>query len=379
MVKKKTQKKQTRDMSLDQFIQTLAARDNGRIVNEDTAMSIAAVWQAVRLKTHGVASLPLQVFERDEKSGLEKVAFSHRLNLLFRKPNKLMTQYKFIETMQKNLELTGNAYAEIQRNNAGFPIALWPIPSKLVSVEVIEQEGIQDISYRIQTGKNCSILLSENIIHVKGLSTDGIVGLSKLRHAMDSMSVNLAATKYGANFFQNQARPSGLITIPNTKQADIEKVRKDIIASYSGLGAVGGIMVAPEGFGFTPFDIKPEEAQFLQTRKFSNEEIANWFGLRAYMLTGANSAFSNIAQQQIDFHTYSIRPECINWEQELDAKLLVDNKYSVKFNMDSILRADPLVRLSVIEKSIQIGLMTLDEARKLENLPPLPSNQQGSQ
>lgn len=353
---------------------------SGKPVNEHTAMQMTAVYSCVRILAEAVAGLPLHLYKYTDSGGKEK-ALSHPLYfLLHDEPNPEMSSFVFRETMMTHLLLWGNAYAQIIRNGKGEVIALYPLMPNRMSVDR-DSSGNLYYSYTrysddAPTMNGVSVTLRpSDVLHIPGLGFDGLVGYSPIAMAKNAIGMAIACEEYGAKFFANGAAPGGVLEHPGTIK-DPQKVRESWNAAYQGSSNSHRIAVLEEGMKYQPIGISPEQAQFLETRKFQINEIARIFRVPPHMVGDLEkSSFSNIEQQSLEFVKYTLDPWVIRWEQAISRALLRSDEkkqYFSKFNVDGLLRGDYVSRMSGYATARQNGWMSANDIRELENLDRIP-------
>jgi len=352
--------------------------NSGKTVNERTAMQTSAVYACVRILAESVAGLPLHVHERTDTGG--KVAKpSHPLyRLLHDEPNGEMTSFVFRETMMAHLLLWGNAYAQIIRDGRGYPTALYPLLPDRMSVE---RKNDGRIVYTYQSDKGEVKLGRENVLHIPGLGFDGLVGYSPVAMAKNAVGMSLATEEYGARFFANGANPGGVLEHPGTIK-DIARVKESWNQGYQGSGNAHKVALLEEGMKFHQIGIPPEQAQFLETRKFQINEIARIFRVPPHMVGDLEkSSFSNIEQQSLEFVKYTLDPWVIRWEQSLGQALLLPGEKAslfIKFNLDGLLRGDYQSRMEGYSIGIQNGFLSVNDVRAWEDMNLLSDGEGGN-
>ena len=354
---------------------------SGKPVNEHTAMQMTAVYSCVRILAEAVAGLPLHLYKYTDSGGKEK-ALSHPLYfLLHDEPNPEMSSFVFRETMMTHLLLWGNAYAQIIRNGKGEVIALYPLMPNRMSVDR-DSSGNLYYSYTrysddAPTMNGVTVTLRpSDVLHIPGLGFDGLVGYSPIAMAKNAIGMAIACEEYGAKFFANGAAPGGVLEHPGTIK-DPQKVRDSWNAAYQGSSNSHRVAVLEEGMKYQPIGISPEQAQFLETRKFQINEIARIFRVPPHMVGDLEkSSFSNIEQQSLEFVKYTLDPWVIRWEQAISRALLRSDEkkqYFSKFNVDGLLRGDYVSRMSGYATARQNGWMSANDIRELENLDRIPA------
>ena len=357
---------------------------SGKVVNERTAMQMTAVYSCVRILSEAIAGLPLFVYKYGTDGSKEKYLDHPLWRVLHDEPNPEMTSFVFRETMMNHLLLTGNAYAQIIRNARGEVVALYPLMPDRVTVDRDSQGRLfyryyksSDEAPEVGKAKQADIVFAPtDILHVLGLGYDGLVGYSPIAMAKNAVGLAMAAEEYGAKFFANGAAPSGVLEHPGTIK-DPERIRQSWQSTFGGSANSNKIAVLEEGLKYTPIAISPEQAQFLETRKFQINEIARIFRVPPHMLADLEkSSFSNIEQQSLEFVKYTLDPWVIRWEQAMNKSLLLDSEKRTvftKFNVDGLLRGDYASRMTGYATARQNGWMSANDIRELENLDRIPA------
>ena len=363
----------------------MGGSSSGKAVTERSAMQMTAVYSCVRILSEAVAGLPLHVYRYNDSGGKEK-AVDHPLYLLLHdEPNPEMTSFIFRETLMTHLLLWGNAYAQIIRNGKGEIIALYPLmPNKMT----VDRDENGHLYYRynrsndeaIQSKESTVILQPKDVLHIPGLGFDGLVGYSPIAMAKNAIGLAIATEEYGAKFFANGAAPSGVLEHPGTIK-DPSKVREAWQSQFGGSSNSGKVAVLEEGMKYTPISISPEQAQFLETRKFQINEIARIFRVPPHMVGDLEkSSFSNIEQQSLEFVKYTLDPWVVRWEQAISRALFTADekkRYFVKFNLEGLLRGDYQSRMTGYATARQNGWMSANDIRELENLDLIPEEDGG--
>lgn len=358
---------------------------SGNRVTEQSAMQMTAVYACVRILSEAIAGLPLHLYHYTETGSKEK-AIKHPLYfLLHDEPNPEMTSFVFRETMMTHLLLYGNAYSQIIRNGKGEVIGLYPLMPNRMTVDR-DDKGQIYYQYLVSdsdapTMKEGTVnLKKEDVLHIPGLGFDGLVGYSPIAMAKNAIGLSIATEEYGAKFFANGATPGGILEYPGTVK-DPDRVRESWNKGFSGRNS-HKVAILEEGMKYTPISISPNEAQFLETRKFQIDEIARIFRIPPHMVGDLEkSSFSNIEQQSLEFVKYTLEPWLMRWEQSINRALLSPNEkstYFVKFNVDGLLRGDYQSRMSGYATARQNGWMSANDIRELENLDLIPVEEGGN-
>lgn len=357
----------------------------GKNVNERSAMQMTAVYSCVRILAEAVAGLPLHLYRYKEDGGKERAIDNNLYHLLHDEPNKEMSSFIFRETLMTHLLLWGNAYAQIIRNGKGEVVALYPLMPNKMQVDRDENGELYYIYTRssdeAKTMDGVTVYLTpRDVLHIPGLGFDGLVGYSPIAMAKNAIGLAIATEEYGAKFFANGAAPSGVLEHPGTIK-DPSRLRENWNSTFGGSANSGKVAVLEEGMKYTPISISPEQAQFLETRKFQIDEIARIFRVPPHMVGDLEkSSFSNIEQQSLEFVKYTLDPWVIRWEQSLSRALLNDDekrKYFFKFNLEGLLRGDYESRMSGYAVARQNGWMSANDIRELENMDKIPAEDGG--
>lgn len=360
---------------------------SGKPVNERTAMQTTAVYSCVRILAEAIASLPLHVYEYTDSGGKNMVHDHPLYYLLHDEPNPEMTSFVFRETLMSHLLIWGNAYAQIIRDGAGRVIGLYPLLPDKVEVERDERGRLYYI-YRRNSDENPAfkqygefVLKQEDVLHIPGLGFDGLIGYSPIAMAKNAVGMTLACEEYGASFFANGANPGGVLEHPGVLK-DPGKVRESWNSVYGGVHNAHKVAVLEEGMKYQQIGIPPEEAQFLETRKFQINEIARLYRIPPHMVGDLEkSSFSNIEQQSLEFVKYTLDPWVIRWEQAMQKALLLPgekSKYFIKLNVDGLLRGDYASRMNGYAVGRQNGWLSSNDIREMEDLNPIPDEEGGN-
>lgn len=360
---------------------------SGKPVNERTAMQTTAVYACVRILAEAIASLPLHVYEYQDDGG-KKLVHDHPLYyLLHDEPNPEMTSFVFRETLMSHLLIWGNAYAQIIRDGAGRVLGLYPLLPDKMDVQRNDKGNIYYV-YSRNSDENPMFkeygnikLKAEDVLHIPGLGFDGLIGYSPIAMAKNAVGMTLACEEYGASFFANGANPGGVLEHPGVLK-DPSKVRESWNSVYRGVNNAHKIAVLEEGMKYQQIGIPPEEAQFLETRKFQINEIARLYRIPPHMVGDLDkSSFSNIEQQSLEFVKYTLDPWVIRWEQSLQRSLLLPGekgKYFIKLNVDGLLRGDYQSRMNGYAVGRQNGWFSANDIREMENMNPIPDEEGGN-
>lgn len=359
---------------------------SGKRVSEISAMQITGVYACVRVLAESIAGLPLHLFREDESGNTHKATEHPLFFLLHDEPNTEMTSFNFKETLMSHLLIWGNCYCQIIRNGKGEVLALYPLMPDRMKVDRDEkgqlyyEYTLRDADPLRNTKSSTVTLKPVDVLHIPGLGFDGLVGYSPIAMAKNAIGISIAAEEYGSKFFANGATPSGILEHPGIIK-DPNKVRDAWNSAFGGSNNSGKVAVLEEGMKYSPISIPPEQAQFLETRKFQLNEIARIFRVPPHMIGDLEkSTFSNIEQQSLEFVKYTLEPWLIRWEQALNRSLLSADekkKYFFKFNVDGLLRGDYQSRMNGYATARQNGWMSSNDIRRLEGLDLIPPEEGG--
>lgn len=341
---------------------------SGVNVTEEAALQISAVYACVRIISETIGSLPLMVYDRLPNGGKRRRMRDSLHILLHDAPNDTQTAMEFREQMQAELCLRGNAYAQIIRDSRDFPIALVPLSTPAVT----PRWSGGTIVYDHQSSTGLRTFPKRDIFHLRGRSSDGLVGRSVLRDARDTFGVAIATQNYAGKFWRNDATPGVILKHPAKLSPE---AKKNLKASWdSAFGGEGqrGTAVIEEGMTFERITVPAEDAQFLETQKLSRSMICGIFGVPPHMIGDLDKAtFSNIEHQAIQFVTMSMRPWLVRWEQAIFQQLIFSNDIFAEFAVEGLLRGDIKSRYDAYSVGRNWGWLSVNDIRALENMNPI--------
>ena len=342
-------------------------------ITVSSALSSTPVWAAVNLISGTIGSLPLVLYRETPDGGKERARDLRLYDMLRWQPNPYQTAVELFEVGQGHLCLRGNAFFRLETNRADELIAIIPLHPDRMKLKLLS-DGVVEYHYDRGIGRP-RVFSSEEILHVKGLSSDGLIGYSPITIGAGAVAMNFAAENYGSRFFANSATPSGILSHPGKLKPEARaNVRKSWQAAH-GSAKQHSVALLEEGLSWTALSVSPEEAQFLETRKYQAEEIARLFNVPPHLLMLLDrSTFSNVTEQNRSFATNCIRPWAIRWEQAIRKSILerfTEQGTFVEFLMDALLRPDTMARAQANQVMLQNGALTIDEWRQRENLNPI--------
>ena len=351
---------------------------SGKAVNPSSAIQVSAVYACVRVIAETIASLPFHVYETTE-NGSRKAPEHPLYRLIHDEPNKEMTSFILRETMLAHLLLYGNAYCQIIRTGRDKIDSLYPLLPDKMEVDR-DAGGLLTYTYTTSDGKRWR-LEPRDVLHIPGLGFDGVMGYSPIALEKSAIGLGIAAEEYGSKFFSNGARPSGILTHPNTVK-DPAALRASWNAAYGSSSNASRVAVLEEGMTFVPLSLPNNEAQFLETRKFQVSEICRIFRVPPHMIGDLDRAtFSNIEHQSIDFAVHTIRPWLVRIEQAVNRALFSEKekeRFYVQFNLDGLMRGDYKSRMEGYAIARQNGWMSANDIRELENMNPMSDEEGGN-
>ena len=350
---------------------------SGKSVTVQSAIQLSTVYACVRVISETIASLPLGIYET-VNDGNEKATDHPLYKLLHDEPNSEMTSFVFREVMLAHLLLYGNSYSQIIRSGKNQVIGLYPLLPDHMDVDR-DSKGNLTYTYTTSDGKTVSIK-PRDVLHIPGLGFDGVMGYSPIALEKNAIGLGIASEEYGSKFFSNGARPSGILTHPNTVK-NPKALRESWNSACGGSSNSNRVAILEEGMKFEPIAIPNNEAQFLETRKFQVDEICRIFRVPPHLVGNLEHAtFSNIEHQSIDFAVHTIRPWLVRIEQAMNRALLSEQekgRFFVQFNIDGLMRGDYKSRMEGYAIGRQNGWLSANDIRALENQNPIPADQGG--
>lgn len=359
----------------DWFVDALTGPESstGIRVTPESALKWSAVFCAIRIISESIASLPIHLYETKGK-GRSRV-FDHPLVDLLDNPNSEMTRFELFEVLQSHLCLRGNCYAQKVMAPSGAILELVPLPVSQVSISRSAADGSLLYTYQDANGK--TVFGADEIVHVRGLGSDGVVGYSPVTLAREAIGLGLAAERFGGKLFKNGARPSAIVKHPKRLSEQVaSRLRSQLESIYSGIDNSHRIAVLEEGMEWEKTGFTPEDAQFLGSRKFQISEIARIFRVPPHMMADLEKAtFSNIEHQSQEFVTHTLRPWLVRWEHRLNRTLLEGEdrrRYKFEFSVEGLLRGDTTTRYAAYSTGRNWGWLSVNDIRRFENLSELP-------
>ena len=335
-------------------------------VTPENALKVSAIWACNKVISETVALLPFIVYRRADDGGKSRYQEHYLYSVLKDRPNRIQTSYEWRETLQTHLNLYGNAYSLIRRNYVGdIQSFSLPIHPTKVKVELLENETLR---YKVRQGDQSEkIYLQDEIMHLRGTTLNGYMGVSPIDAGSNSIGLAIAAELFGSKFFDNSARPSCTLTHPATlNQQAQDNLRNSVKAQGD-----NGILILEEGMKYEKSSTTNEEAQFLQTRQFQIEEVARWYRMPLHKIEHLlHATFSNIEHQALEFVTDTILPQVRRWEQRINTTIIDDDDVFCEMLLEGLLRGDTKTRMEAYNRLYTIGAISSNEIRILENMNP---------
>lgn len=339
------------------------------------AIGLSATWACINLLAGTIASLPLMVYRTT--GGVREVARDHPLYyVLHDSPNYDQTAVDFWEFMSAGIELQGNAYAEIEKRSDGAVYSLTPVRPDCVIVRRLDSG---DLEYSWTVDGKPHKVTQERMLHIRGFGGNPLGGTSTLSACRQIFTGALNAESAANGMFANGARPSGVLSAPQPMKKEQRQEAEQLLAEkFVGAMNAGRPMLLDNGLTWTQLTISPEDAQMLETRRFSVEEICRVFGVPPHMIGHTENSTSwgtGLEQQTLGFQKFTLRRRLKKIEQALTKQLLTTadrvRGVTIEFNLEGLLRGDSAGRASFYETMTRIGAHTINEVRALENLPPV--------
>lgn len=353
------------------------ASDSGMRVSPESAMQLSAVFSCVRVCAETLASCPIVIYRLLPDGGKER-ALDHPLyKVLHDKPNIYQTSLEFVEMMQGHIELRGNAFAIIVPGPNGAIEELIPLHPDRVNVYRLPNGRLR---YQVRAWYSGAVenYAMEEIFHVRGLSSDGMIGMSPIAVQREVIGTAIAQQEYAARFFANDSQPRGVLQHPGKlSEPAYKRLRDSFTESQTGVNRHKAAILE-EGLTYNALGMNNRDSQFLEARQFSRSDIAGFFRVPLHKIGDlSKSAFSNIEQQSIEFVTDCQRPRAVRWEKRTQVDLIdpLDlqdgNKYFSEFNLDALLRGDIKSRYEAYAIGRQWGWLSRNDVRRKENENPI--------
>lgn len=362
-----------------QFRLTPGMMLNGVQLNNVTAMQYSAVWACIHVLAETFASCKCYLYQKLPDGSRRRAVENPLYDVLTYVAAPNMPAYYLRETMQYHVLSGGNAYAEKVLDSKGEVAQL----NMLLPVNVLlaQDYNTGEIYYNVNDRGKLYKLPAEKILHIPGLGYNGVIGYSPLAMARRAIILGMSSEELGNKFFENGALATGVLETDKPLKEDAwQRLKEQFRARYEGRSNAGSTMILEGGMKFNRISVNPEEAQFLETRKYQTEEIARFYRVPLHLIQNLEkSTYSNIEQQTIDFYQNTMLPWFVRWEQFMNMRCLTRRQrqdgYYCEFDMLSMLRGDNQSRANMLHLMRQDGIINADEWRERENMNPLPDGQ----
>lgn len=345
----------------------------GIAVDDRSALAMSAVWASIQVLCNAISAAPLIVYERQSPRGKRRAVDHHLYPLLHHRPNPEQTSAEWLSMMMVGLCTRGNGISQIVRDQGDRARELWPLRPDRTRMARNPAGKLVYVT-RLASGAEHAIP-REDIYHVRGLSADGLWGLSPIDAAREAIGLGLAHERYSARFFKNDARPGGVLEHPGNLSKDgFDRLKTDWKNIHEGLDNTARVAILEEGMKFHDVGITPEAAEFVAGRNFQVRDIARFFNVPLHMIQDLERAtFSNIEHQSSGFVRYTMLPWFRRFEQRALADLLSPREQAthfVEFLVDGLERGDLQSRTSHYREMFGIGALSPNDIRSLENMNP---------
>ena len=363
----------TTSQELDDYLKAGAVTASGTVVNADTAMRAAAVYGCVRIRSGIPATLPIDVKERVDDRVRKDRSDTKVAMLLRRKPNRWQTPSQFKRMMQAHNMLRGNGYAMIVWSR-GEPIELIPLHPDRTECKQLDDLSLE-YTYTRQNGDKVR-LAQKDVFHLVGLTLDGVHGVTPITYARETIGLSLAQDRAGASVFKNGARVSLVLEHPNKLGQEGKDFLKASLDDYRAGGeSEGKALILEEGMKVSNLTMSAQDAQWIESRKFSRTDIAMFFGVPPHMIGDTEKSTSwgsGIEQQTQGFLTFTAEDDLTMWEETIARDLIVDpaSQLYARFNRAALVKGDIKTRTAAYTSALQWGWLNPDEVRALEDMNP---------
>lgn len=352
------------------------AANGQRLITPEVAMTYTALFGCVRVLSETLAAMPIMLYRKKAGGDREVVNNLPIYDVLHNQPNGEMSPFSFKEACMISLNLGGNTVSEKIYSQNGAIMGVYPYHWSMVR---IERDDGGRLVYIIKQGNEERKLARDRVFHIPGLSFDGVIGVSPIEYAANTIRLGLNFESFGNKFYQNGANASGVFTFPGKMSDDaFQRLKSDLTKNYTGMANLGRPMILEEGADFRQLTIKPADAQLIESRKFQTEDIARIYRVPLHLIQNLDKAtFSNIEQQSLEFVMYTMLPWFKRWEEAINSQLLTlkdrQDGYYAEFKIDSLLRGDAKSRAEAYAAGRQWGWLSVNDIRKLENMSPIPN------
>lgn len=365
--------------------------DSGVRVSEHTSWRMTTVLACVRVRAETLAQVPISLMRPLKPNGHEVAEDDPRHYLLHHQPNRMMPSFPWREVGEAHETTWGNHYSEIEFDNGGRPIALWPLLPDRTRAELVTINGrrekiiVTKVSDRPGGPTRPVGLPADRVLHIPGLGFDGIRGYSPIALARQAIGLGVAQEEFAARWFGNGSRAAGVLTHPHTLSEPAQRrLRESLDMMHQGLSNSHRMMLLEEGMQWQSISVPPNEAQFLESRQFQVMEICRIFRVPPHLVQDlSRSTNNNIEHQSLDFVIYTMKPVTRRWESWLDMQLLTTQEratgWRFKFNLDELLQGDAKAVADALAIERQNGAITTNEWRAKKGMNPIPAKDGGDE
>lgn len=346
------------------------AASSGVKVSNQSALKYTPFWAGVRVITGILSALPFITYRRTD-GGKERAPDNPVYALLRTRPNPYMSAQDFTESRQAHALCYGNGYAEIQRDGAGRPVALWPLlPNK--TVRKIDDSGVPFYEVTVDSGEKIP-LADYNVLHIKGLGFDGYTGYNVVQYQKEAIGYGVAVKQYGSRFFSQDASPAGTLECPVAlSDKAFKRMNNDWIAKHTGLEQKHRMQILEEGTKWNQTGVDPKQAQALEVQKYTVDDAARILLVPPHKLASmASTSFKNIEEQNIDFYSSTMLYWFGKWEQEVNFKLFSPNQQKTFFAeilVAALLRGSLEAQAKLFASGRQNGYLSINDIHRMLNM-----------
>ena len=349
------------------LLESISRASSGESVTTATALRTSAVYAATKIIAESVASMPLHVYER-RPDGTRRRVYSPALRAITEQPNSRQTLFEVIEQLTSHCLLRGDGIAAVIRDQFGNAAALIPLHPDHVTIEQLDGATLiyrfRDVNQKVHQ------FTSDQVLHLRGMSWDGIRGMSIVAMAREAIGANIALDKYAGRFFANNARPSGVLSCDGPlKDEAAKQMRQAWNEVHSGAENAHRVAVLTDGMRWSPISLSNEDSQFLESRRFGVEEIARVTRIPPHLLGDLSHAtFSNVENLGLQFVTFTLLPWIRRWEETIRRDLIGDPDIYCEFKQEVLLRGDVQSRYAAYMTGRQGGWLSVNDIRAIENM-----------
>lgn len=346
-------------------------------IDSETAMKFTAVFSCVRVLSETLAATPILEYRKVDEDKRLQTRDTAAYEILHNVPNEEMSPFNFKETSMIALNLGGNAVSQKLVNSLGDTVGLYPYEWSRVNID--RDTNTRKLIYKISDGSKEIILDRSQVFHIPGLSLNGVTGLSPISYTAKAIQLGLSYEQFGINFYKNGAHSSGVFSFPGHLEEDsFQRLKKDLKKNYTGLLNTGTPMLLEEGGQFSQMTINPADAQLIENKRFQIEDICRIYRVPQHLVQLLeHSTNNNIEHQSLEFIMYTMLPWFKRWEEAINMQLLTLEErkagYYLEFKIDTLLRGDAKSRAEAYATGRNWGWLSVNDIRKLENLPPIPN------